>query len=84
MKKCQHCGHENIEGALLCAKCDKPLGEQGLKGKGGTTHHLEDDTESVNFPRWGTARLGEERKLLLHVRGHDQAAKAATAGWQIL
>jgi predicted component of type VI protein secretion system len=28
-------------------------------------------SQSSAFPRWGTARLGTERKLLLHIRGHD-------------
>lgn len=71
MKVCQHCKHENIEGALVCANCNKPLGGKKIR-TGGTTHHLEDEIESINFPRWGTARLGEERKLLFHVRGYDE------------
>lgn len=83
MKICQHCKHENIEGALVCANCHKPLGEKNIK-RGGTTHHLEDETESTNFPRWGTARLGEERKLLLHVRGHDEPLVIPVSGTLVI
>jgi pSer/pThr/pTyr-binding forkhead associated (FHA) protein len=33
---------------------------------------LANAADVSNFPRWGTASLGAERKLLFHVRGYDQ------------
>jgi pSer/pThr/pTyr-binding forkhead associated (FHA) protein len=33
---------------------------------------LANAADVSNFPRWGTASLGTERKLLFHVRGYDQ------------
>ncbi len=33
---------------------------------------LDTKREMSTQARWGTARLGAERKLLLHVRGHDK------------
>ncbi|MBN2303205.1 MAG: FHA domain-containing protein [Anaerolineae bacterium] len=38
----------------------------------GATRLLDGAADVTNQPRWGTARLGDERKLLLHVRGHDK------------
>jgi hypothetical protein len=64
--KCTQCGYENAEGERLCVKCGLPLDAPG------NTRHLDQKTELTNVPRWGTSRLGTERKLLLHVRGYDR------------
>jgi hypothetical protein len=50
-------------------QCDALLTEGTQEGE---TRHLEDVPNVANVPRWGTARLGNERKLLLYVRGYDQ------------
>jgi hypothetical protein len=50
-------------------QCDALLTEGTQEGE---TRHLEDMPNVANIPRWGTARLGNERKLLLYVRGYDQ------------
>ena len=70
VKECRFCGHENPEGEFRCIQCGKPLNGYGARGS--ETYNLDDDTDSANFPRWGTARLGAEHKLLLHVRGFDE------------
>jgi hypothetical protein len=67
--KCAKCGYENPPGELICAQCDALLTE-GTKD--GETRHLDDVPNAANVPRWGTARLGSERKLLLYVRGYDR------------
>jgi pSer/pThr/pTyr-binding forkhead associated (FHA) protein len=50
-------------------QCDALLTEGTNEGE---TRNLDDVADGVNFPRWGTARLGDERILLLYVRGYDQ------------
>jgi hypothetical protein len=67
---CPHCGYENPEEETLCIRCSMPLSLHASTD--GMTRRLEDDEEIVAQARWGTAQLGLERKLLLHVRGHDR------------
>ena len=69
MVKCESCGYENLPGEMICVGCGALLTDGS---KDGETRHLEDTPNEANFPRWGTARLGYERKLLLYVRGYDQ------------
>lgn len=69
MVKCAKCGHENSPGELICAQCDALLVEP--EDNSATTRPLEDPGHLINFPRWGTASLGGERKLLLYVRDRD-------------
>ncbi|MBD3306774.1 FHA domain-containing protein [candidate division KSB3 bacterium] len=64
---CSHCGRENPEDEVLCMQCSMPL-----KSENGSTRLLDGAGNITNQPRWGTARLGDERKLLLHVRNHDE------------
>ena len=75
MITCIHCGHENYENTILCTHCGLPVEsdmiDPSLLSSEGTTRRLDGTSQSSAFPRWGTARLGTERKLLLHVRGHD-------------
>jgi hypothetical protein len=71
--KCAKCGYENPAGELICVQCDSLLvPHQENNTPEGATRHLDDAGEIANFPRWGTARLGGEQKLLLHIRGYDQ------------
>jgi pSer/pThr/pTyr-binding forkhead associated (FHA) protein len=42
------------------------------RAKDGATRQLEPTADNLNFPRWGTARLGTERILLLHIRGRNE------------
>ena len=76
MVKCKHCGFENPDDEFLCVLCSMPLrmedAEASPEPKNGATRVLDNPREASNFPRWGTARLGMERKLLFHVRGHDK------------
>jgi hypothetical protein len=67
--KCARCGYENPPGELICTQCDALLTEGTKEGE---TRNLDDVADGANFPRWGTARLGEERILLFYVRGYDQ------------
>jgi hypothetical protein len=66
--QCPNCGYENPDHEILCIRCGLPLEIT----RDGTTRRLESAADAANFPRWGTARLGKERKLLLHIRGHDK------------
>lgn len=70
MIKCPHCDGENPDSEVLCIRCGLPL--RPGSGKEGSTRLLENEQAVTNQPRWGTARLGAERKLLLHIRGHDK------------
>ncbi|NDJ76306.1 MAG: FHA domain-containing protein [Chloroflexi bacterium] len=70
MIKCPYCNYENPEGEKLCIKCGLPLSTSITQE--GSTRRLEKPSDMVKHPRWGTARLGEERKLLLHIRGYDR------------
>jgi len=45
--------------------------DPSLQARESATRRLDGTSQSSAFPRWGTARLGTERKLLLHIRGHD-------------
>jgi hypothetical protein len=49
-------------------QCDALLTD----AKEGETRNLDDVDDGANFPRWGTARLGDEQILQLYVRGYDQ------------
>lgn len=79
MKTCPHCGCENPDSQVLCIQCDSPLALEpdppqippSDEEKAGTTQLLEQAHQGTSTPRWGTARLGAERKLLFHVHGHD-------------
>jgi hypothetical protein len=66
--QCPKCGYQNPDREILCIKCGLPLENV----RDGATRRLEASADAANFPRWGTARLGKERKLLLHIRGHDK------------
>jgi hypothetical protein len=66
--KCARCGYENPPGELICGQCDALLTDTDE----GETRNLDDVVDGVNFPRWGTARLGDERILLLYIRGYEQ------------
>jgi hypothetical protein len=68
---CPHCGHENPEDETVCIQCGLLLHSGSPDGRGGT-RRLDGVEEHANFPRWGTTRLGSERRLLLHVRGYDE------------
>lgn len=67
---CAKCGYENPTGQLICVQCDALLVPNGNAPEG-ATRELDNTIETDNLPRWGTARLGKERKLLLHIRGYD-------------
>ena len=75
MITCIHCGHENLENTILCTHCGLPVEsdviDPSLQARESATRRLDGTSQSSAFPRWGTARLGTERKLLLHIRGHD-------------
>jgi pSer/pThr/pTyr-binding forkhead associated (FHA) protein len=38
----------------------------------GNTRHLQQDIQKSSLRHWGTARLGNERLLLLRIRGYDE------------
>lgn len=83
--KCENCGHENAIGELICAECHTMLvGPKAAETSEGLTRHLDQASGIANFPRWGTARLGSEHKLVLHVRGHDQPLVVPLAQEMIL
>ncbi len=70
---CPHCGYTNSDEAKLCVRCSLPLdvaaAEQSEQEN--VTRRLTNTPYNPSVPRWGTASLGEARKLLLHVRGYD-------------
>ncbi len=73
---CQHCNYENPDDQILCIQCSMPLklDSDVLRADAeskGATQVLDEAPQASSVPRWGTASLGTERKLLLHVRGHD-------------
>ncbi len=78
MARCVNCDYDNPENEILCVHCGLPI--SGKLGddfstpsvKNGVTRTLDEAAQLSAFPRWGTARLGLERKLLFHVRGYDQ------------
>lgn len=76
MKTCPYCGYENPDKEVLCIQCSLVLSLEPDtayldEGKEGTTQVLAHLPRDNNVPRWGTASLGTERKLLIHVRGND-------------
>jgi hypothetical protein len=73
---CPHCDYQNPDGNVLCIHCSLPLDVDAIAAE--AEHPTKDVTRvlnqrpvAANVPRWGTASLGAERKLLLHVRGYD-------------
>lgn len=74
--KCPHCGCENAQDQGPCVECGQPLELPAQAGAeqladDGVTRRVSSIVEPP-FPRWGTASLGNERKLLLYVRDHDK------------
>ncbi|HML20423.1 MAG TPA: FHA domain-containing protein [Aggregatilinea sp.] len=70
MLTCEKCGFENPDGVLFCAKCGAELEEESDTDS--ETFRIEMAQEIQHQPRWGTARLGEHRRLFLHIRGFSQ------------
>lgn len=70
MIKCVLCGFENLEGELVCANCGSSLNQ--VHGDNGDTRLLDSVALRAQVTNWGTARLGKERQLLLHIRGHEK------------
>lgn len=76
MITCPHCNYQNPEGNVLCIQCSMPLDIDAIAAEAerptkDVTRVLDERPVAANVPRWGTASLGAERKLLLHVRGFD-------------
>lgn len=69
MIECPYCGFANPADEPTCLQCGQVL--QVNLSPTNATRRLDAAVESVNFPHWGTARLGKERKLVLHVRDHQ-------------
>lgn len=66
---CPNCGHDNTEGALVCAKC----GFQFEEAAGGLrTRELDDQGDSIGKPHWGTSRFGPDSVLVLHIRDSSE------------
>ncbi|HMM27437.1 MAG: FHA domain-containing protein [Chloroflexota bacterium] len=68
MVKCTLCGFENPDGEATCGNCGSRLGAP--EPDAAETRRLDPATLGFQMPNWGTARLGRERQLLLHIRGH--------------
>ncbi|MGQ9849678.1 MAG: FHA domain-containing protein [Aggregatilineaceae bacterium] len=73
--KCSHCGHECEAGAITCPQCGQPLSvpasHHPTSDEGATTRRV-DVTKGGTVARWGTASLGIQRQIALHIRGHDK------------
>lgn len=70
MVKCTLCGFDNPAGAAVCSNCGSRLGTS--EPEHSETRRLDPAALGIQMPNWGTARLGSERQLLLHIRGHAQ------------
>ncbi len=70
MIQCPQCGAENPEGSLVCFNCYQPFRVE--ISKDGSTRRLAQVVKGQRQTFWGTARLGEERKLLFHIRNYDE------------
>lgn len=68
MVKCLLCGFENLEGEIVCTNCGSGL--NALSNDAAETRRLEPSALGLQMSNWGTARLGQGRQLVLHVRGH--------------
>ena len=89
MVQCIHCNHENPENQVLCVFCGLPvetdLTETQIQAEEqGMTRLLRDEADITRFPRWGTASLGIERRLLFHIRGHEQPLVLSLADQLVL
>lgn len=69
MIECPYCGFANPADEDGCLQCGQPL--HLAIPPANATRRLDAGVESVHFPHWGTARLGQERKLVLHVRDYQ-------------
>lgn len=71
MKTCAQCGRENADGEAICIQCGALITKLTIS-EGNTRHLQQQDIQKMHLRNWGTARLGDERLLLLHVRGYDE------------
>jgi pSer/pThr/pTyr-binding forkhead associated (FHA) protein len=70
MITCSRCGHHSLEGEAYCPKCGVLLLADVPDRN--ATRRLEQAEKIAARSNWGTAQLGNERLLLLHLRGYDQ------------
>jgi hypothetical protein len=64
--ECKQCGYSAGTELPVCPKCGAILRADVLRDA--ATQRFDEATNGPLSPRWGTSRLGQERKLLLHVR----------------
>lgn len=74
--KCPHCGYSNPDDQVLCLQCSLPLQPPEAQPAAPETSKrdtgvFDATTSGPGVLHWGTASLGAEHKLLLHVRGYD-------------
>ncbi|GIV80883.1 MAG: forkhead-associated protein [Anaerolineae bacterium] len=72
--RCTNCGADCEVGATVCPHCGQTLvaaGDGPEPGEGATTRRV-DVTKSSQVARWGTASLGVQRQIALHIRGHSK------------
>jgi len=62
--KCENCGQENREGAILCLRCGQPLVD--LTKDSATKALGETDIEEI-APKWGSARYTQRIQLVVRV-----------------
>ncbi len=72
--RCTNCGADCEVGATVCPCCGQVFvasGDAPKPDEGATTRRV-DVTKVGQVARWGTASLGIQRKIALHIRGSDQ------------
>jgi hypothetical protein len=67
MIKCPYCGHDNMEGALVCDECGLNLWED-LQDEV-PTRELEDEANELSVKSgWGTATFQDRNQVIIHIR----------------
>ena len=74
MIKCTNCGNGNREGLLFCEECGQNLSSSFNATL--PTRQLENDPDDSSAKAtWGSARFGNNSKIILHVRDSSEPIK---------
>jgi hypothetical protein len=71
VKTCAQCGRENVDEESICIYCGNLLTTLTITD-GNTRHLQQEDIQKLNLRHWGTARIGNERLLLMQIRGYKE------------
>ncbi len=70
MRICPYCGSRNREGTMFCEECGHPIFGEGAAE---ATRQLQNAPDELGMKAtWGTARLGNNTSIIIHIRDAEE------------